>query len=411
MAGQLDAAPEVGHEAPLAFFGHPDLVAVQSRLFGVAFRDRAVTNHIQCIKERLKDEVYAFMERFNLEVLVPENILAIPMHVPLGLAMTEVIAETTVPVIAHHHDFVWERERFALNAVNDYLQAAFPPLLYGMEHVVINSLQQKELARRLGIPSQVIPNVIDFERPPPGLDDYKRDLRREIGLADDDWLILQPTRVVQRKGIEHAIELVRLEGEPREGSQIRGRDGGRDVGALRSAGRSEEGCSTRGQGLDSGGDASAMFQEDSGIGGEPGGVLGQADGNPEQFARASKAVGRLTGGLRATDCLLEQPEILVVLHAVAEVFPPDGVDGRVEEGLVGIRRGGARWVKEAAVAIAPRAALARLVTVSGHPAHGILPGVLALGFGVGSGTVPIGGGPDEEARDAVLPGLPGPESH
>jgi glycosyltransferase involved in cell wall biosynthesis len=215
MAGQLDAPPEISHTAPLAFFNHPEVAAVQDQLFGVPFRSRALTNNIQAIKERLKDEIYQFIERYHIEVLVPENILAIPMHIPLGLAMTEVIAETTLPVIAHHHDFTWERERFTLNAVNDYLQAAFPPLLYGMEHVVINSMQQKELARRLGIPSQIIPNVLDFAAPPPSIDDYNRDLRAEIGLRADDILILQPTRVVARKGIEHAIELVRRLREPR----------------------------------------------------------------------------------------------------------------------------------------------------------------------------------------------------
>ena len=215
MAGLLDAPSAISHAAPLAFFNHPEVAAVQSKLFGVAFRTRAVTNEIQSIKERLKDELYRFIEKYQIEVLLPENILAIPMHVPLGLAMTEVIAETTLPVIAHHHDFTWERERFTLNAVNDYLQAAFPPLLYGMEHVVINSMAQKELARRLGIPSQIIPNVLDFKTPAPGFDDYNRDLRREIGLRDDDWFILQPTRVVQRKGIEHAIELVRRLRDPR----------------------------------------------------------------------------------------------------------------------------------------------------------------------------------------------------
>ena len=215
MAGQLDAPPEISHPAPLAYFNHPEIAEVQARLFGVALRSRAVTTQIQSLKERLKDDLYLFIEKFRLEVLIPENILAIPMHVPLGLAMTEVIAEITVPVIAHHHDFVWERERFTLNAVNDYLQAAFPPALYGMEHVVINSMAQKELARRLGIPSQVIPNVLDFETRPPGLDEYNRDLRREIGLRDEDWFILQPTRVVLRKGIEHAIELVRRLKDPR----------------------------------------------------------------------------------------------------------------------------------------------------------------------------------------------------
>lgn len=215
MAGLLDAPPEASWSAPLAHFRHPEVEALQARLFGVVTRNRVITDEIHAIKNRLKEDLYRFIDNFRLEVLIPENILAIPMHVPLGLAMTEVLAETGLPAIAHHHDFAWERERFTLNGIGDYLQAAFPPALHGIEHVVINSMAQKELARRLGIPSQIIPNIIDFETPPPKLDDYNRDLRQEIGLRPEDWLILQPTRVVQRKGIEHAIELVRRLRDPR----------------------------------------------------------------------------------------------------------------------------------------------------------------------------------------------------
>jgi len=80
---------------------------------------------------------------------------------------------------------------------------------------VINSMAQKELARRCGIASQIIPNVLDFETTPSGIDAYNADFRREIGLSEDDILVLQPTRVVARKGIEHAIELVRRLGDPR----------------------------------------------------------------------------------------------------------------------------------------------------------------------------------------------------
>lgn len=216
MAGLLDTPPEVSHAAPLAFFNHPRVAAMQSQLFVAPHRTRVVTNEIQLIKEQLKDEIYRFIEKFRIEVLIPENILAIPMHVPLGLAMTEVIAETSIPVIAHHHDFSWERERFTLSGVNDYLQAAFPPaLVFGVEHVVINSMAQRELARRFGIPSSIIPNIIDFETEPVGIDEYNADFRREIGLHEDDFLILQPTRVIARKGIEHAIELVRRLKDPR----------------------------------------------------------------------------------------------------------------------------------------------------------------------------------------------------
>ncbi len=215
MAGLLDTPPDTSRFVPLALFSHPEVAAVQEKLFGVSHRTRAITIRIQEIKELLKDEIYKFIEEFHIEVLVPQNILAIPMHVPLGLAMTEVIAELALPVIAHHHDFAWERERFTINCIGDYLQAAFPPMLFGMEHVVINSMAQKELARRFGIPSTLIPNILDFETPPPPRDDYTADFRREIGIADDDWMILQPTRVVARKGIEHAIELVRQLRDPR----------------------------------------------------------------------------------------------------------------------------------------------------------------------------------------------------
>lgn len=213
--GILDTPMDRSHGALLAFFGHPEVLEVQQRLFGVTTRPRSMTGRIQEIKELLKDEIYRFLEKYGIEVLIPQNILAIPMHIPLGLAMTEVMVETGLPTVAHHHDFAWERERFTLNAVGDYLQAAFPPALHGVEHVVINSMAQKELARRFGLGSTVIPNVLDFETPPPGVDAYTADFRREIGLTDEDWLILQPTRVVARKGIEHAIELVRGLNDPR----------------------------------------------------------------------------------------------------------------------------------------------------------------------------------------------------
>ncbi len=215
MAGLLDKPEAVSHLVPIAFFNHPSIVDVQGYLFGRTTRPREITGRIHDIKEELKSSIYQFIERFDLELLIPQNILAIPMHVPLGVAVTEVLAETGVPAIAHHHDFTWERERFTVTSVADYLAAAFPPTLPSLVHVVINSMQQKELARRYGQASTIIPNVIDFESPAPGIDDYSKDFRREIGLSEDDILVLQPTRLVPRKGIEHAIELLRRLKEPR----------------------------------------------------------------------------------------------------------------------------------------------------------------------------------------------------
>ena len=85
---------------------------------------------------------------------------------------------------------------------------AFPPNLPTLNHTVINSYAEEQLALRTGISGRVVPNVMDFENPPPPSDDYTSDVREAIGIADDELFVLQPTRVVKRKGIEHAIELV-----------------------------------------------------------------------------------------------------------------------------------------------------------------------------------------------------------
>ena len=126
----------------------------------------------------------------------------------MDLAIAEFIAETGYPVIAHHHDFSWERQRFMNNSVHDYLAAAFPPQLPSIRHVVINSIQAQQLASRIGVAAMLVPNVMDFDTPPDLRWMIMHQLReQDLGCLPDEYLILQPTRIIQRKGIEHTIEL------------------------------------------------------------------------------------------------------------------------------------------------------------------------------------------------------------
>jgi glycosyltransferase involved in cell wall biosynthesis len=81
-------------------------------------------------------------------------------------------------------------------------------VLPSIAHVVINSVADDQLSLRTGISGHVIHNVMDFDNPPPPPDEYTFDVRQALGIEHDELFILQPTRVVQRKGIEHAIELV-----------------------------------------------------------------------------------------------------------------------------------------------------------------------------------------------------------
>ncbi|BCX87733.1 mannosylglucosylglycerate synthase [Methylomarinovum tepidoasis] len=214
-AGQLDRAREISLLVPEAYFGHPDNEWINRQLWGRTRRTTEVSRRIRDLAEHLKGTLYEFVDRFDITRLVVQNALTIPMHVPLGVAIIEFLMETKIPTICHHHDFYWERERFQISPIADYLEMAFPPRLPEMQHVVINQAAREELAWRKGLSSVLIPNVLNFDRPPPGIDDYNADIRQELGLSEEDILVLQPTRVVPRKGIEHAITLLRRLNDPR----------------------------------------------------------------------------------------------------------------------------------------------------------------------------------------------------
>ncbi|MEW6079405.1 MAG: glycosyltransferase family 4 protein [Thermodesulfobacteriota bacterium] len=207
-AGELDTPPECSYLFEKAHFTHPAIVDIHENCFGVRVRGRYITQRIQNVKRELKDHLYRFIEKFQIDIIVVENALSIPLNLPLGIAITEIISEIGIPAIAHHHDFYWERERFLTNSVAEYLNMAFPPNLAPIKSVVINSAAGNQLSLRTGISPTIIPNVMNFESPPPPSDDYTKTVRHDLGIETDELFILQPTRVVQRKGIEHAIELV-----------------------------------------------------------------------------------------------------------------------------------------------------------------------------------------------------------
>ena len=207
-AGISDWDSERTMIVPEAFFDHPVNREIQSKTFKVYRRTSEVTGLIHKMRRKLKASLYRFIHKFEIDLIIAENCLAIPMNLPLGLALTELIAETGIPTIAHHHDFWWERPRFYVNAVADLINMAFPPILPSIQHVVIQTQADRELSYRTGLSPVVIPNVLDFKKKPTGVSHYNVDVREAFGIEPDDFFILQPTRMVARKGIEHTIEVV-----------------------------------------------------------------------------------------------------------------------------------------------------------------------------------------------------------
>ncbi len=214
MAGELDTPADSSFLVPACHFNHPDILETFQECFGKPSRTPESTLKIEELKAGLKQSLRDFVSRFDLDLLIPENASTIPMNIPLGLAISEFAIETSFPMIIHNHDFFWERKRFLYNGCWDYLNKAFPPNLLSIQHACLNSSQDNQLSLRKGVSATVVPNVMDFANPPVPRDSYVDTLREDLGITPGEKLILQPTRIVKRKGIEHAIELVHRLGIP-----------------------------------------------------------------------------------------------------------------------------------------------------------------------------------------------------
>src|ERR671914_646263 len=166
-AGEVDALRYQARLVPPMHFTWPPAARVTEAAFDPNSDPYAVRAEIERLAALLLPVLHDWVRVSSLDALIIENAWAIPMQLPLGVALRRLVNELRLPTIGHHHDYWWERERFAACVVPELLDNAFPPDLPWVRHVSINSLAAAELKRRRGIDSTVIPNVFDFDQPRP----------------------------------------------------------------------------------------------------------------------------------------------------------------------------------------------------------------------------------------------------
>ncbi|MCF7889310.1 MAG: glycosyltransferase family 4 protein [Victivallales bacterium] len=163
-------------------------------------------------KNKTAEKLERFIKDYKIEILIPNNILSRGWNIPVAMAFVEVVEKLKIKCFAHHHDFYWERKKFiegSCSFVDKCLSKYFPPKNDNLiKHIVINEIAREELKRKKNIESTIIPNVFNYSGSLWKIDDYNKDFREAVGINQNDVLVLQATRIVERKAIELSIDVV-----------------------------------------------------------------------------------------------------------------------------------------------------------------------------------------------------------
>ena len=173
--------------------------------------DQAFENQVQTIKTKLGE----LIRQHQPHAIHLRNILSLPIHPAATVAMEECIAEhSQIGFLTQHHDFSFEDD-FASGDRKKAYALPYPSiqkrveeaLLYTtpqVQHAVINSLMQKTLLMHNGYRAAVIPDTFDFDMKAREI----AGLREHLGVRENDLVVGTLARIIPRKAMEVAIQVI-----------------------------------------------------------------------------------------------------------------------------------------------------------------------------------------------------------
>jgi mannosylglucosylglycerate synthase len=129
------------------------------------------------------------------DLVVVDNICSLPLNVEAARAVARAAGEHRGRVCFRHHDLPWQRRHLK------HLESEFPPRQPDALHATINLRSRRELHARGYDDATTVHNYFD-------LDPQRGDrtaTRAAFGFRDDDFVLLQPARAIERKNVPGAL--------------------------------------------------------------------------------------------------------------------------------------------------------------------------------------------------------------
>ncbi len=197
---------------PLLSFFSPECEWEQNKAFLNPDKEAdALHAGIENVSELIAKRIKKWLKNRKIELMISQNASALPAHLSMGLGIKKVIESTGIKTVSHDHDFHWERgKRYQSphSSINEFIDQTFPLRMPQVKNVVINSYNQQRLKDKFQIEAVLVPNVMDFENTYGVLDRGSKYFLKDLGIKKKEIPLFQITRIVRRKGIEIAIELL-----------------------------------------------------------------------------------------------------------------------------------------------------------------------------------------------------------
>ncbi|MBI3306566.1 MAG: alpha-glucan family phosphorylase [Candidatus Omnitrophica bacterium] len=186
--------------------------------------DTALDTLIMGQSEIIRDSIKNWVRLNKIDVLIIENLNVLPEAFLLSVGVKRAIGDLPTPVIFHNYydPSYLESDDFKdfPPGLQHHLRDKFPPQSTDVFHTVLSEKAQGEFRAAFpGIPAEeisadVIYNVQDFKNPPPP-DDYTQSFRADLGFAEDDIIFAFPSRLIFRKGLDFALQLIKNISNPK----------------------------------------------------------------------------------------------------------------------------------------------------------------------------------------------------
>lgn len=227
IARRREVLMEMGHEVllvsgpvqdgsdviiPELEFDSEEILRIKRNAFGplVDFStEQQLMDDIHRAAARITRQLLDMQRIEHFDLLFVHNIFSHGRHVAAAKGFADFLNETNTACVAVHHDLYssyGDLYRTPHRLVQTYLDRYVPPSLPGMKHVVINSLDRARVAECTGTDVTVLPDILDFNQEPWVRDDFNSDFLQALGVRENDLLLLQATRIVERKAVEVAVD-------------------------------------------------------------------------------------------------------------------------------------------------------------------------------------------------------------